>query len=132
MATYLSNELADANFGINTTAPAGYKPRPNVQGASIKRFRSTVPLASQNTPIQSPLLPLPPTGIFAFEAVSATVPLCSSPLGISYASAPSKYCAAMTYTNANTVALFTSSAAAGAPMPNGGTLVIDLFVSSPN
>lgn len=151
MATYLSNELAGTTTGTTTAAAVGYKPKASVYGGRLKRMRATVTLASQATTDTLLLGNLPAGAVFAYGVLTTGTSLGTSTLAIGYAGTTGAYRAAATFTSTDTPTLFgvaaTGPAAsadglsvetpilgtiASAALPSSGTLVVDIFYSSPN
>lgn len=150
MATYLSNELAGTSTGLSTAAGVGYKPKASVYGGRLKRMRATITLASQATTDTLQLANLPAGAVFAFGVLNSDTSLGTSTLAIGITGTTGKYRAAATFTATDTPTFFGKAAeAAGsdngastettvigtiasAALPASGTLVIDLYYSSPN
>ena len=146
MATYLSTELGGS--ANQTAVPTGYRPKASVYGARVKRVRATIALAAQATTDVLQLCTLPPGAVFAYGVMNSTVSLGSSTLALGIAGTTGKYKAAAAFTATDTPTLFGLAAeAAGAELaaeqvvigtiaaaalPASGTLVIDIFYSSPN
>ena len=148
MATYLSNELGGS--ANQTSAPVGYKPRASVYGGRLKRLRATVTLASQATTDTLQLGNLPAGAVFAYGVLNSSVSLGSSTLAIGISGTTGKYRAAATFTSTDTPTPFgpaVEAAAsdaglsaeqtvigtiASAALPSSGTLVVDLYYSTPN
>lgn len=146
MAQTYSTELAGIASvpAVKPSATAGY-------GARLKRFRATVALAAQAAGAGNEIVVgLIPAGYtYAFGVVNSDTSLGTATLSIGTPAAPTKYNAgAQTLTAVNAPALF--GAVAGedqsvltveervqilvgtAALPAAGTLVVDLFFSSPN
>ena len=148
MATYLSTELGGS--ANQTSAPVGYKPRASVYGGRLKRLRATVTLASQATTDTLQLGNLPAGAVFAFGVLNSDTSLGSSTLAIGISGTTGKYRAAATFTSTDTPTFFGKAAEAAASdaglsaeqtvigtiasaaLPSSGTLVVDLYYSTPN
>ena len=148
MATYLSTELGGS--ANQTSAPVGYKPRASVYGGRLKRLRATVTLASQATTDTLQLGNLPAGAVFAYGVINSDTSLGSSTLAIGISGTTGKYRAAATFTSTDTPTFFGKAAEAAASdaglsaeqtvigtiasaaLPSSGTLVVDLFYSTPN
>lgn len=148
MTAYLSTELGGS--ANQTAAPVGYKPKATVYGARLKRLRATVTLNSQSTSDTLVLGNLPSGSVFAYGVLTSSVSLGSSTLAIGPAASTGKYRTAATFTSTDTPTMFGNTAAvsaadtgstadeqvigtiASAALPASGTLVVDLYYSSPN
>ena len=148
MATYLSTELGGS--ANQTSAPVGYKPRASVYGGRLKRLRATVTLASQATTDILQFGNLPAGAVFAYGVINSDTSLGSSTLAIGISGTTGKYRAAATFTSTDTPTFFGKAAEAAASdaglsaeqtvigtiasaaLPSSGTLVVDLFYSTPN
>ena len=148
MATYLSTELGGS--ANQTSAPVGYKPRASVYGGRLKRLRATVTLASQATTDILQFGNLPAGAVFAYGVINSDSSLGSSTLAIGISGTTGKYRAAATFTSTDTPTFFGKAAEAAASdaglsaeqtvigtiasaaLPSSGTLVVDLFYSTPN
>ena len=148
MATYLSTELGGS--ANQTSAPVGYKPRASVYGGRLKRLRATVTLASQATTDTLQFGNLPAGAVFAYGVINSDTSLGSSTLAIGISGTTGKYRAAATFTSTDTPTFFGKAAEAAASdaglsaeqtvigtiasaaLPSSGTLVVDLFYSTPN
>jgi hypothetical protein len=148
MATYLSTELGGS--ANQTSAPVGYKPRASVYGGRLKRVRATVTLSSQATTDTLQLGNLPAGAVFAYGVLNSDTSLGSSTLAIGISGTTGKYRAAATFTATDTPTPFGKAVEAAASdaglsteqtvigtiasaaLPSSGTLVIDLFYSTPN
>jgi hypothetical protein len=148
MATYLSTELGGS--ANQTSAPVGYKPRASVYGGRLKRLRATVTLASQATTDTLQFGNLPAGAVFAYGVLTSSASLGSSTLAIGISGTTGKYRAAATFTSTDTPTMFGPAAEvaasdaglsaeqtvigtiASAALPSSGTLVVDLYYSTPN
>lgn len=148
MATYLSTELGGS--ANQTSAPVGYKPRASVYGGRLKRLRASVTLASQATTDTLQFGNLPAGAVFAYGVINSDTSLGSSTLAIGISGTTGKYRAAATFTSTDTPTFFGKAAEAAASdaglsaeqtvigtiasaaLPSSGTLVVDLFYSTPN
>lgn len=145
MAQTYSTELTgiDSVPAVKPSATAGY-------GARVRRYRATFTLASQPTGAGNELVvaDLPAGVVPAFFVVTPSVTLGSSTLAFGTAASSAAYAAAAAYT-ATTGTLVSALAAvsggaalasttrvlatiAAAALPASGTLVIDVYATSPN
>lgn len=156
MPAYLSAELSGTNGAsgsVLTTAPAGYKPRATVQGGRVKRLRGTFTLSATAVTTSDTLVigTLPAGSTFAFGIITASATMgASATLAIGTTGATGKYRAGATFTVADTPTLFGVNTAVGAAdpalaadeqvfitigaasLPTAGTLIVDLYYSTPN
>lgn len=150
MAAYLSNELAGTTTGTSTSAAVGYKPRASVYGGRLKRLRATITLATQTTSDTIAVGNLPAGAVFAYGMLTSTVSLSTATVAIGIAGTTGKYRAAATFTATDTPTLFGTAAQVSASdaglsaeeavivtigtasLPASGTLVVDLYYSTPN
>lgn len=149
MAQYLSNELAGTTTGLTTAAAAGYKPAATVYSGRLKRFRATVTYAAQTTSDTVVLANVPAGFTFAYGVLNADTSSGSTTLAIGISGTTAKYRAAGAFTSTDTPTLFGKAAVAGAASelsstetiiltlaaataPSSGTLIVDLYFSSPN
>lgn len=148
MPAFLSTELgATAN---QTVAPIGHKPRATVYGARLKRLRGTFTLATQTTADTLVIGNLPAGAVFAFGKITSSVSLGTSTVAIGVTGATGRYRTAAVFTAVDTPTDFgpatqVAQSDAGlaaeeqvfatigiASLPAAGTLVIDLYYSTPN
>lgn len=149
MAQYLSNELAGTTTGLTTAAATGYKPVSTVYAGRMKRFRATVTYAGQTTSDTILLATVPAGFTFAFGVLTADTSSGSTTLAVGIAGTTAKYKAAAAFTSTDTPTFFGKAAVVGAASelsapeniiltlaaataPSSGTLVVDLYFSSPN
>ena len=143
MGQTFSTELA----GVDSV-PAVKPSSISAYGARLKRFRATIPLASQASGDTVVLADLPAGYAPAFFIVNTSVTLGTSTIALGNASSSTAYSAATTYTAAN-LPVFAGNAAmqAGgsgsttvrilatigvAALPASGTLVIELYAACAN
>jgi hypothetical protein len=144
MATTLSNELSGIGSTpvVKASATAGY-------GARLRRYRATITLASQAFGAGNEIfLAYVPAGLtFAYGAVTSSVSLGTSTISVGTAASVAKYKAAATSTAVDTPTLFGTTATVAqtaltaeeqillqvliANLPASGTLVVDLYFSTP-
>lgn len=145
MSAFLSTELGGS--ANQTAAPVGYKPTATVYGASLHRMRATFTLNTQATTDTLVFGKLPPGATFAYGIINGPTFGATATLAIGIAGATGKYRTAATYTAAAPT-LFGNVAAvdddpltaeetvigtiAAADLPASGTLVVDIFYSTPN
>lgn len=127
--------------------PPGKSPG-SVQGGRFRRWRSTIPLASQPSADTVVLANIPAGHTFAFGVITGSVSLGTSTAAIGVAGAATKYRGAAVNTGVDAPALFGTAAGAAmdplgasgeqvlltigaAALPASGTLVVDLYYSAP-
>ena len=143
MAQTFSTELT----GIDSTPPV--KPSAtSAYGARVKRFRATITLAAQASGDTVVLADLPAGFVPAFFLINTSVTLGTATLALGTAASPALYNAATAYTVVGTPTFAGNTAMAALPattattrvlatigaaaLPGSGSLVIDLYASSPN
>lgn len=125
------------------------KPAATAYAGRLRRYRATVPLASQvlGAGNEVILALVPPGMTFAFGVLATDTSLSTSTIAIGVSGSTSKYLAAQTLTAVNTPQIFgpvaatTESAHTGqeqvqllvavANLPASGNLVVDLYFSTP-
>lgn len=143
MATLYSAEMTgvDSNPMTKPAAPNGYFARE-------KRFRATIPLASQATTDTVVLADIPAGMVFAGGYLTTDTSLGTATIAVGISGTTAKYKAAATFTATDTPTAFGMASAISmsplaaseriiltigtAALPSSGTLVIDLYFSSPN
>lgn len=144
MAQTFSTELAgiDSVPAVKPSATAAYFAR-------LKRFRATITLAAQASGDTIVLADIPAGMTFAYGVLTTSATLGAATVAVGNATTPAKYKAAAVFTTADTPTLFGTAAAgaaqaaltaservlltiAAAALPASGTLVVDLYFSSPN
>lgn len=141
----MANTYAPEVAGLGTT-PTG-KSNGGVQGGRLRRFRATVPFASQASGDTITLAQVPAGYTFAFGMVNASATFgASATVAIGTAASAGKYRAAATHT-ATVPTLFGLYTAADdealdaeetvimtvgvAALPGSGSAVVDLYFSAP-
>lgn len=141
----MANTYASEVAGLGTT-PTG-KSNGGVQGGRLRRFRATVPFASQASGDTVTLAQVPAGYTFAFGMVNASATFgASATIAIGTAASAGKYRTAATHT-ATVPTLFGLYTAADdvplaaeetviltvgtAALPSSGSAVVDLYFSAP-
>jgi len=140
MATTYSNE---ATLYLNTTPSV--KADGNAVGGRLRRYRSTIDLASQAAG-DIILNEIPVGSVFAYGVLTSTVSLGSTTLAVGITGTTGKHRTAAVFTAANTPTLFGNEAAVGetaltavetvrattavANLPSSGQLIIDLYYTN--
>lgn len=141
----MANTYASEVSGLGTT-PTG-KANGGVQGGRLRRFRATVPFASQASGDTITLANVPAGHTFAYGIVNASATFgASATVAIGTAASAGKYRAAATHT-ATVPTLFGVYTAADdvpltadetviltvgvAALPSSGSAVVDLYFSAP-
>ena len=141
----MANTYAPEVAGLGTT-PTG-KSNGGVQGGRLRRFRATVPFASQAAGDTITLAQVPAGYTFAFGVVNASATFgASATIAIGPVSASGKYRAAAVQTTTGPVMFGTNTAADDVPLtadetvvmtvavgalPASGSAVVDLYFSAP-
>jgi hypothetical protein len=147
MALYLSNELAGTTDGKTTASAMGFRSKSTAYGARVKRYRATISVAAQAVGDVVQLAVLPIGCNFAFGILNTTVSLGTATIAVGASATPGKYRPAAALTAVDVPTLFATAAnesavestaeepvyltVGTAALPASGTLVVDLFVSSP-
>lgn len=140
MTQHYSNEYANVDSQPQSPAEAA-----NGFGARLRRYRATIPLASQASGDTIVLGDIPANSILAFGVLTSDTSLGAATLAIGDASSAAKYRAASTFTATDTPTPFgKASAVSGAQstdverviatigtaaLPASGTAVVDLYFS---
>ena len=142
MTIFYSTELAGiaSTPVVKASATAGY-------GARLRRYRATITLASQAT-TDTIMVAMVPAGLtFAYGVLTTSVTLGTSTVAIGVTGTTAKYKASGTFTAVDTPTMFGVNTAVGqaaltaedqvfitigtAALPASGTLVVDLYFSTP-
>lgn len=117
-----------------------------VQGGRLRRFRSTITLASQADGDTIVLASVPAGYAFAYGILNASATLGSSTIAIGVSGTAAKYRASAVFTAAAPTLFGVSTAVDDAPLtagetviltnttaalPSSGTLIVDLYYSAP-
>jgi len=144
MATTLSNELSGIGSTpvVKASAVSGY-------GARLRRYRATITLASQVFGAGNEIyLAYVPAGLtFAYGVITSDTSLGTSTVSVGTAASVAKYKAAAVFTSTDTPTMFGKTATITqtaltaeeqillqvlvANLPASGTLVVDLYFSTP-